>query len=94
MPSVISPGPAGSPDKTNCWHCHTSSNGTVTSFAGGKFHAALTSYSATPGGAVTPLPQPTTHCADCHAHMRPAGIVERGGSNLLPMDHWRCSRAA
>jgi hypothetical protein len=87
IPAQVSPGPASNPDMTSCWHCHTSVNGTVTSYSGARFHAALTGYSATPGGSVTPLPQPTSHCADCHVNMRPAGVVERAGSNLLPMDH-------
>lgn len=87
IPVVLTPGPAASPDMTTCWHCHTNVNGTVTSYAGGKFHAALSSYAATPGGAVTPLPQPTGHCADCHGGMRPGGVVELPGSSLRPMDH-------
>ena len=87
VPAAVSPGPAGAPNYGSCWHCHTSSNGTVTSFANGQFHAALTGYSATPGGAVTPLPQPTARCSDCHAQMRPAGIVEKTGSDVQPMDH-------
>jgi hypothetical protein len=87
IPAAMSPGPAANPDLTTCWHCHTNVNGTVTSYANGKFHESLTGYAATPGGTVTPLPQPTSHCADCHAAMRPAGIVEPAASNLQPMDH-------
>ena len=87
IPAQVSPGPASSPDMTKCWHCHTNVNGAVTSYAGGHFHSALSSYSATPGGAVTPLPQPTGNCADCHSNMRPTGIVEYSGSDLQPMDH-------
>src|SRR6267142_2320981 len=86
MPSQVYPGPAASPDPTTCWHCHTSSSGTVTSFLEGRFHSALSNYSATPGGAVTPLPQPSS-CADCHGQMPPAGIVEKSGSDLQAMDH-------
>ncbi|TMB12148.1 MAG: hypothetical protein E6J65_26220, partial [Deltaproteobacteria bacterium] len=87
MPSQVYPGPAASPDGTKCWHCHPSSNGTVTSFLEGRFHSSLSNYSATPGGAVTPLPQPSTSCTDCHGQMRPAGIVEKSGSDLQAMDH-------
>src|SRR6266851_2973197 len=88
IPSQVSPG-TGTGDYTKCWHCHTSSPGTtnVTSFANGQFHPALTSYSATPGGTPTPLPQPTTQCLDCHSQMRPTGIVEKAASDLQPMDH-------
>jgi hypothetical protein len=87
IPGAVNPGPAASPDYASCWHCHTSTGGTVTGYANGQFHKALAAYAATPGGAVTPLPQPTSRCADCHAQMRPAGIVEKGGSDLQPMDH-------
>ncbi|HVO21595.1 MAG TPA: hypothetical protein VMU15_20215 [Anaeromyxobacter sp.] len=88
IPSVIFPGPTNAPNNATCWHCHThDSSGTVTSFALGRFHTALTSYSATVGGAVTPLPQPTAQCADCHAQMVPTGIVEHLASDLQPMDH-------
>jgi len=89
IPLAMYPGPANNPDYNTCWHCHTSSPGTttVTSFANGQFHSALTTYSATPGGTQTALPQPTTQCLDCHAQMRPAGIVEKAASDLQPMDH-------
>ena len=89
IPPQVNPGPANNPDFSTCWHCHTSSPGTtnVTSFANGRFHSALTTYSATPGGTQTALPQPTTQCLDCHAQMRPAGIVEKAASDLQPMDH-------
>jgi hypothetical protein len=87
IPPQVSPGPTATPDYTKCWHCHTSTGTTVTSFANGQFHSALVNYSATPGGTPTPLPQPTTRCLDCHAQMRPAGIVEKAGSDLVPMDH-------
>ena len=82
----LNPGPAATPDNTKCWHCHTSTGTTVTSFANGIFHAALTNYSLTPGGTPTPLLQPT-QCLDCHAQMRPPGIVQKAGSDLQPMDH-------
>ena len=85
IPPQVNPGPG--PDTTTCWHCHTSTGTTVTSFANGQFHTALASYSATPGGTPTPLPQPTTQCFDCHAQMRPPGIVEKAASDLQPMDH-------
>jgi len=88
IPAAINPGPANAPNSATCWHCHThDASGHVTSFANGQFHTALANYSATPGGAVTPLPQPTSHCSDCHAQMRPTGIVERAGSDLQAMDH-------
>ena len=83
----LSPGTGAMPDNTKCWHCHVNSNGTVTAFTGGKYHTALTSYAATPGGAVTPIAQPAARCADCHAQMLPAGIVEAASSDLQPMDH-------
>jgi hypothetical protein len=87
IPPQVNPGPAATPDYTKCWHCHTSTGTTVTAFADGQFHPALTSYSATPGGTPTPLPQPTTQCLDCHAQMRPPGIVQKAASDLQPMDH-------
>ncbi len=89
IPSQASPGPANSPDNTSCWHCHTHASGStlVTAFGGGRFHTSLDNFSATPGGTVTPLAQPSTQCLDCHAQMRPIGIVELGGSDLQPMDH-------
>ena len=85
--SRLSPGTTGSPDNTKCWHCHTNSNGTVTEYAGGVFHAALTNYRATPGGAVSAIAQPTSRCGDCHAQMRPSDIVEKAASTLQPMNH-------
>jgi hypothetical protein len=88
IPAAVSPGPASAPDSTTCWHCHVhDATGAVTSFANGVFHASLSSYSATVGGPVTPLPQPTGMCTDCHSQMRPTGIVERAASDLQPMDH-------
>ena len=87
LPAALNAGPTSAPDYTKCWHCHTNTSGTVTSYADGKYHSALTSYSATPGGAVTPFPQPTSQCNDCHAQMRPSGIVMKAGSDLQPMDH-------
>jgi hypothetical protein len=90
----ISPGTGASPDNTRCWHCHVNNNGTVTAFNGGKFHASLTSFAATPGGAATPIPQPVSRCSDCHAQMLPAGIVENAASDLIPMDHGAVFAAA
>lgn len=87
IPAQVAPGPDSNPDYNGCWHCHQNVNGVVTNFADGEFHSALTNYRATPGGAITPLPQPTSGCNDCHAQQRPLGIVQRAGSNLRPMDH-------
>lgn len=87
VPSAVSPGTGSTPDDTSCWHCHTSTGTTVTAFANGRFHEALRNYVSTPGGVVAPLPQPTAGCNDCHAQMRPTGIVERAMSALQPMDH-------
>lgn len=88
IPAAVNPGPASSPDQGSCWHCHTSTGTTVTAYANGVFHSALDGYRATPGGPVTPLPQPTT-CNDCHAQMRPPDIVAKAGTPawLQPMDH-------
>jgi hypothetical protein len=87
LPPELNAGPTGTPDDSKCWHCHTNTNGTVTSYANGKYHSSLSNYSATPGGAITPFPQPTNLCTDCHVQMRPTGIVMRAGSDLQPMDH-------
>jgi hypothetical protein len=87
IPAAISPGPASSPDPASCWRCHTNVGGAVTSYANGAFHPALASYATTPGGPVTPLPEPTTGCAGCHTSSEPAGIVELAGSAVRPMDH-------
>jgi len=87
LPPELNAGPSATPDYTKCWHCHTNTNGTVTSYANGMYHSALTNYSATPGGAITPFPQPTNLCTDCHVQMRPTGIVMKAGSDLQPMDH-------
>lgn len=88
IPAQLNPGSATMPDNTTCWHCHTNAGTTtVTSFADGKYHHALTTFAATPGGAVTPLPQPTSRCRDCHEQMRPNMIVQKGTAALQPMDH-------
>jgi hypothetical protein len=87
IPAQVSPGPAASPDPASCWHCHAhDAAGAITGYANATFHVALAAYSATLGGPVTPLPQPTG-CLDCHSRMRPAGIVEAAASTLQPMDH-------
>jgi len=88
LPAALNAGPTGSPDSTKCWHCHTSSGTTVTSFANGQYHSALTNYRATPGGTLAPFPQPTK-CNDCHDSMYPNDIVraDAGVPNLQPMDH-------
>lgn len=88
IPAAIAPGPASAPDAQSCWHCHThDAGGAVTSYAEGRFHASLDQFSASPGGPVTPLAQPTSGCSDCHAGMRPPALVERAASDLRPMDH-------
>ena len=87
LPAALAAGPSTSPDNTKCWHCHTSSNGVVTAYRNGQYHKALTSFTATPGGAVAPIAQPTSNCADCHAPMMPTGIVQKAGSSLQAMDH-------
>jgi Cytochrome c7 and related cytochrome c len=87
LPAALAAGPSTMPDNTKCWHCHTNTNGTVTAYKGGQFHSSLTNYRATPTSAVAALPQPTSQCADCHSPMLPTGIVEKGGSDLQPMDH-------
>jgi hypothetical protein len=87
VPSVIQPGPASAPVNATCWHCHTNTNGTVTTYSNGKFHSALDAYASMAGGTPTGLPQPTAQCKDCHEQMRPNLIVEKGASVLVPMDH-------
>ena len=87
IPAQVAPGNTPTGDPNSCWHCHThDSSGKVTSFSKGVFHSSLTNYSAAVGGTATPLPQPST-CTDCHAQMRPIGIVEKAASDLQPMDH-------
>jgi cytochrome c551/c552 len=87
LPAALAAGPTGAPDNSKCWHCHTNTNGVVTAYRNGQYHSALGSFRATPAGAVTPLPQPTAQCGDCHSAMVPDGIVEKDGSSLWPMDH-------
>lgn len=89
IPTAISPGSAAAPDQNSCWHCHVSSGTTVTAYANGFFHAALSNFRVTPASPITPLSQPTS-CDDCHATMRPPNIVSKtdaGTPWLLPMDH-------
>ncbi|MBK7857761.1 MAG: hypothetical protein IPJ65_03855 [Archangiaceae bacterium] len=87
LPAALNAGPTASPDATKCWHCHTHTGTTVTRFADGQYHASLTAYAATPGGAAAPFPQPTSGCAECHASMLPSNIVMKSASVLQPMDH-------
>jgi cytochrome c551/c552 len=87
LPAELNAGPTAAPDYNKCWHCHTSTNGIVASYADGKYHSALSNYSATPGGTITPIPEPTSLCTDCHVQTRPTGIVMKAGSDLRPMDH-------
>ena len=87
VPAALNAGSTNSPDFSKCWHCHTSTGTTVTSYDNGKYHASLTNYRATPTSAVAAFAQPSTNCADCHAQMFPSGIVEKAGSDLVPMDH-------
>jgi hypothetical protein len=88
IPTAVFPGATGTPNQATCWHCHTSTGTTVSGYANGKFHAALTNYKATPTSAVTALAQPTA-CLDCHAQMRPPNIVAKADAGvwLQPMDH-------
>ncbi len=88
IPMEVNPGTVAMPDNASCWHCHTNTAGTVTEFKDGKFHAALATYRATPGGTVAPITFPATaKCKDCHEQMRPNLIVEKSASVLQPMDH-------
>ncbi len=87
VPSAVSPGaPGAAPDTTTCWHCHGDANGNVTTYVGGVFHASLDNFRATPGGAITPLPQPVAGCADCHGTTVPPAVA-LGTSDLVAMDH-------
>jgi len=67
----VAPGTSPTGDQSKCIYCHASY---PTSLANGQFHASIASYSG-PGA---PLPKPAA-CADCHAQMRPTGIVEWSG---------------
>jgi hypothetical protein len=70
VPAAIAPGPAPG-DMTTCGECHA-----LPSFLGGQFHAALVDAG---------FPQPAGGCTDCHAYMRPAGVVQK--TSFQPMDH-------
>jgi hypothetical protein len=85
IPPELRPAPAGVPDYGKCWHCHYNKNGVVIRYPPGKFHPALVQYAVTPDAPVTPLPQPTQGCKECHAATQPKGIV--GTSSLQPMNH-------
>jgi hypothetical protein len=85
IPPELRPAPAGAPDYGRCWHCHYNKDGVVTRFPAGKFHPALAQYTLTPDAPVTPLPQPSQGCLECHTATRPTGVVAR--STLQPMDH-------
>lgn len=87
IPTEVRPGTSPTmPDYNSCWHCHTSTGTMVTAYVDGQFHPALARYAANPGDTPTPLAEPML-CNDCHAQMRPHGIVMRGGDVLSPMDH-------
>ena len=85
IPPELRPGPPDAPDYGRCWHCHNNKNGVVTTYLMGKFHYALAQYTVTPDAPITPLPQPTQGCKECHAATQPTGIV--GRSSLQPMQH-------
>jgi hypothetical protein len=85
VPPEVRPGPADAPDYGKCWHCHANQKGLVTMFPRGKFHFALEQYRVTPDGPITPLPQPTQNCRECHAATLPTALV--GRSSLRPMQH-------
>ena len=70
--------PLGPTDWPRCAMCHavSAANGSG-SFADGQFHSKVRALG---------LPQPG-QCLDCHAQMRPVGIVEKSASELQPMDH-------
>ena len=78
IPAQMYPGAAGNPDYTKCYYCHTSTNTASGSpYGNGQFHSRV---------AANSFQQPTV-CLDCHAQMRPVGIVEKAASDLRPMDH-------
>ncbi len=76
--------PTKDTDYPTCSKCHAGIDSTGKPIGpnpglqNGQFHSALTANS---------LPQPTSNCFDCHAQMRPTGIVQLAGSDLQPMDH-------
>jgi hypothetical protein len=75
VPPEVRPGLAGAPDYGRCWHCHANQHGLVTMYPRGHFHGELARYAVTPDAPVTPLPQPTRGCKECHAATLPTGIV-------------------
>jgi hypothetical protein len=85
VPPELRPGPVDAPDYGKCWHCHGNGSGVIKMFRMGKFHMALDQYAVTADAPMTPLPQPTGGCKECHAATQPIGIVSR--STLRPMDH-------
>ena len=88
LPAPLSAGPTNSPDNTKCWHCHTHTNGTVTSLQQRQVPRRAHQLPRDAQRArSSPYPQPTTNCSDCHSYMMPDGIVELKGSDLWPMDH-------
>ena len=89
LPAELNAGPSDTPDQAKCWHCHVNTAGTVTSYAGGKYHQSLTAYAPTFGGTPAPFPQPTTLCLDCHTGTTPVGIVEKLPTPPLPPDYLR-----
>ena len=87
LPAPLAAGPSGAPDDSKCWHCHTNNNGTVTAFSDGQFHAALTSYRATPGRGRGALPAahqrlPRLSRLDSPGRYRPEGGGEPPGDGL------------
>ena len=88
LPAPLAAGPTSAPDNTKCWHCHTNNNGTVTAFRDGKFHAALTSYRATPDRRRRAVP-----AADQQLRRLPrarccrSASSRRWASSLQAMDH-------
>ncbi len=83
IPAAISAGQTPLGDQTKCKYCHSINTSGAVVYPNGQFHPALTAFPAASGG---PLSQPTA-CLDCHALMRPPGVVEAAGSDLQPMDH-------
>jgi len=85
IPPEVRPGSADAPNYGRCWHCHYNTGGVVTKYSMGKFHTSLAQFAGTPNAPLTPLPQPTQGCNECHAATQPTGIA--GKSSLQPMQH-------
>jgi NapC/NirT cytochrome c family, N-terminal region len=88
-------------DSSGCWHCHaTTAAGTLDFSKPGQLHASLANFTATKGGAVTPLTlNPGSKCTDCHAQrpanlLQPGALANGGPSDLAPMDHFAAFSAA